>query len=128
MRRMALREGSSRFYAEILRLRQLNELAERPSPLLFLLDEMLQGTNSKDRRIGAEAILRSLIERGAIGLASTHDLALTELQGLAEGAVRNVHFEDQIVEGRMQFDFKLRNGVVEKSNGLELMRAIGLRV
>jgi hypothetical protein len=124
----SLREGSSRFYAEILRLRQLNELAERPLPLLFLLDEMLQGTNSKDRRIGAEAILRALIERGAIGLASTHDLALTELQGLAEGAVRNVHFEDQIVEGRMQFDFKLRDGVVEKSNGLELMRAIGLRV
>ncbi|MGH8218780.1 MAG: MutS-related protein [Steroidobacteraceae bacterium] len=124
----SLREGSSRFYAEILRLRQLNELAEHGLPLLFLLDEMLQGTNSKDRRIGAEAVLRSFIERGAIGLASTHDLALTELEGLGQGALRNVHLEDHIVEGRMQFDFKLRDGVVEKSNGLELMRAIGLRV
>jgi hypothetical protein len=124
----SLREGSSRFYAEILRLRELNELAERRLPVLFLLDEMLQGTNSKDRRIGAEAILRSFVQRGAIGLASTHDLALTELRGLGEGALRNVHFEDHIVAGRMQFDFKLRDGVVEKSNGLELMRAIGLRV
>jgi MutS domain V len=124
----SLREGSSRFYAEILRLRQLNQLAERTLPLLFLLDEMLQGTNSKDRLIGAEAVLQSFIERGAIGLASTHDLALTALQAVGAGTVRNVHFEDQILEGRMRFDFKLRDGVVEKSNGLELMRAIGLRV
>ncbi len=124
----SLREGSSRFYAEITRLRQLNDLAERGPPLLFLLDEMLQGTNSKDRRIGAEAILRSFIERGAIGLASTHDLALTELEGLGEDVVRNVHFEDYLEGGRMRFDFKLRDGVVTKSNGLELMRAIGLRV
>ncbi|HXS26514.1 MAG TPA: hypothetical protein VN730_02480 [Steroidobacteraceae bacterium] len=124
----SLREGSSRFYAEIARLRQLNELAEGTPPLLFLLDEMLQGTNSKDRRIGAEAILRSFIERGAIGLASTHDLALTEIRGLTDSALRNVHFEDHMVEGRMKFDFKLRDGVVEKSNGLELMRAMGLRV
>jgi hypothetical protein len=124
----SLREGSSRFYAEITRLRQLNDLAEEGLPLLFLLDEMLQGTNSKDRRIGAEGVLRSFIERGAIGLASTHDLALTELRGLEEGALRNVHFEDAIVDGRMQFDFRLRDGVVTQSNGIELMRAIGLRV
>ena len=124
----SLREGSSRFYAEILRLRELNELAARGLPLLFLLDEMLQGTNSKDRRIGAEAVLRSYIERGAIGLASTHDLALTELQGVEDGTLRNVHFEDRLIDGQMHFDFKLREGVVEKSNGIELMRAIGLSV
>ncbi|MGH8261692.1 MAG: MutS-related protein, partial [Steroidobacteraceae bacterium] len=124
----SLREGSSRFYAEIMRLRQLNDLSEQGLPLLFLLDEMLQGTNSKDRRIGAEGILRSFVDRGAIGLASTHDLALTELSGLEEDALRNVHFEDALVEGQMRFDFKLRDGVVTKSNGIELMRAIGLRV
>lgn len=124
----SLREGSSRFYAEITRLRQLNELAEGGLPLLFLLDEMLQGTNSRDRRIGAEAILRALIEQGAIGLATTHDLALTELPGLGEGVLRNVHFEDRIEDGRMRFDFELRDGVVTKSNGIELMRAIGLKV
>jgi len=124
----SLREGSSRFYAEITRLRQLNDLAAQDPPLLFLIDEMLQGTNSKDRRIGAEAILRALIEQGAIGLATTHDLALTELAGLGDGLLRNMHFEDHLENGRMRFDFELREGVVTKSNGLELMRAIGLRV
>ncbi len=124
----SLSEGSSRFYAEITRLRELYELAGAEPPLLFLLDEVLQGTNSKDRRIGAEAIVRALLERRAIGLISTHDLALTEMRGLEEGSLRNVHFQDEIEEGRMKFDFKLRDGIVERSNGLELMRSIGLKV
>jgi MutS domain V len=124
----SLREGSSRFYAEITRLRELKELAGQHPPLLFLIDEMLQGTNSNDRRIGAEGVLAALIELGSIGLATTHDLALTELRGLGEGVLRNVHFEDHLENGRMRFDYTLREGVVTKSNGLELMRAIGLRV
>ncbi len=124
----SLSEGSSRFYAEITRLRELYELAGTEPSLLFLLDEVLQGTNSKDRRIGAEAIVQALLERGAIGLISTHDLALTEMRGAGEGSLRNVHFQDEIEDGRMKFDFKLRDGVVEKSNGLELMRSIGLKV
>lgn len=124
----SLREGSSRFYAEITRLRQLRDLCGREPPLLFLIDEMLQGTNSNDRRIGAEGILGALVEQGAIGLATTHDLALTELGGLGDGILRNIHFEDHLENGRLRFDYKLREGVVTKSNGLELMRAIGLRV
>jgi len=124
----SLREGASRFYAEITRLRQLKDLSGRDPPLLFLIDEMLQGTNSHDRRIGAEGILGALIEQGAIGLATTHDLALTELGGLGEGVLRNMHFEDHLEDGKMRFDYSLREGVVTKSNGLELMRAIGLRV
>jgi DNA mismatch repair ATPase MutS len=124
----SLHEGSSRFYAEILRLRKLYELQDRGLPLLFLLDELLQGTNSNDRRIGAEGILRAFVERQAIGLVSTHDLALTEIGGLASGALRNVHFQDELVNGEMRFDFKLREGIVTKSNGIELMRAIGLSV
>ena len=124
----SLREGSSRFYAEITRLRQLKDLSGREPPLLFLIDEMLQGTNSNDRRIGAEGVLGALIEQGAIGLATTHDLALTELGALGEGVLRNMHFEDHLEDGRMRFDYSLREGVVTKSNGLELMRAIGLRV
>ncbi len=124
----SLQEGSSRFYAEITRLRELYGLAARGTPLLFLLDELLQGTNSKDRRIGAEGILRAFLERGAIGLISTHDLALTEIGGLPAGILRNVHFQDDLDHGLMSFDFKLRDGVVAKSNGLELMRAMGLKV
>jgi len=124
----SLREGSSRFYAEITRLRQLWDLSGGEPALLFLIDEMLQGTNSNDRRVGAEGILGALVEQGAIGLATTHDLALTELGGLGGGVLRNMHFEDHMENGRMRFDYELREGVVTKSNGLELMRAIGLRV
>jgi hypothetical protein len=122
----SLHEGSSRFYAEIKRLRQLFEPTELP--LLFLLDELLQGTNSADRRIGAQGLIRALIKKGAIGLISTHDLALTEIDGLEPGAIENVHFQDELVDGKLKFDFKLHPGVVTKSNGIALMRSIGLDV
>jgi hypothetical protein len=124
----SLHEGSSRFYAEIMRLRQLLELTKGPVPLLFLLDELLQGTNSKDRRIGAEGIVKAFVGHAAIGLVSTHDLALADIAALAPGALRNVHFQDEIENGRMKFDFRLREGVVAKSNGIELMRSVGLEV
>jgi hypothetical protein len=124
----SLNEGSSRFYAEIKRLRQLLDLTERKPPLLFLLDELMQGTNSKDRRIGAEGVLRAFLERGAIGLISTHDLALTDIDAPGSGRVRNMHFQDEIADGEIRFDFKLRDGIVTKSNGVELMRSIGLKV
>lgn len=124
----SLQEGSSRFYAEITRLRQILDLAGRAPALLFLLDELLQGTNSKDRRIGGEGIVRALVDRGAIGMVSTHDLALTDMGGSVEGHLHNVHFQDELANGRMTFDYKLREGVVTKSNGLELMRSIGLDV
>jgi hypothetical protein len=124
----SLREGNSRFYAEITRLRRLFDLAGGDPPLLFLLDELLQGTNSKDRRIGAEGLLRALLSRGAIGLVSTHDLALTEIDASANGHFENVHFQDAFADGKMVFDYKLRPGVVARSNGLELMRSIGLDV
>lgn len=124
----SLHEGSSRFYAEIKRLRQLFDVVDGGRPLLFLLDELLQGTNSWDRRSGAEGIVRAFAARGAIGLISTHDLALTDISGLPEGALLNVHFQDELQNGRMLFDFKLRGGVVTRSNALELMRSIGLEV
>jgi hypothetical protein len=122
----SLHEGSSRFYAEITRLRQLFEPAKLP--LLFLLDELLQGTNSTDRRIGAQGVMRALIGRGAIGLISTHDLALADIPGLDAGTLENVHFQDELVDGKLKFDFKLHAGIVTKSNGIALMRSIGLDV
>jgi len=125
----SLQEGSSRFYAEITRLRAIFDLAGDGVPsLLFLLDELLQGTNSNDRRIGAEGIVRALLNRGAIGLVSTHDLALAEIGGSLNGKLRNVHFQEDFENGRMHFDYKLREGVVTKSNGLALMRSMGLDV
>jgi len=125
----SLQEGSSRFYAEITRLRAIFDVAGDGGPsLLFLLDELLQGTNSNDRRVGAEGIVHALLKRGAIGLVSTHDLALAEIGGSLNGHLHNVHFQEEFENGRMHFDYKLREGVVTKSNGLVLMRSIGLDV
>lgn len=124
----SLQEGNSRFYAEITRLRQLFDLSGGRPSLLFLLDELLQGTNSNDRRIGGEGIVRALLSRGSIGLVSTHDLALTNIGETLDGQLQNVHFQDELANGKMTFDYSLREGVVTKSNGLELMRSIGLDV
>jgi hypothetical protein len=133
----SLQEGRSTFYTEILHIRRVFDLAApstssgatdgaaRP-PLLFLFDELLEGTNSKDRRIGAESLLRALLQHHAIGIVTTHDLALTEITAALGSVLRNMHFEDQVEHGKMQFDYKLREGVVTKSNALELMRLIGL--
>ncbi|MDE3180709.1 MAG: mismatch repair protein [Acidobacteriota bacterium] len=124
----SLQEGQSRFFAEILRIRQVLELTEDGHPLLFLFDELLGGTNSRDRRIGAEGLVRSLVKRGAIGVVTTHDLALTEITTYGGNSVHNVHFQEHIEDGKMTFDYVLREGPVETSNALELMRWIGLDV
>jgi MutS domain V/MutS domain III len=123
----SLQQGTSRFYAEIQRLRDIMELTKK-MPTLFLLDEILHGTNSHDRAVGAEAVIRGLIDRGAIGLVTTHDLALTKLADALAPRAANFHFQDQLIDGRMVFDYRLHEGVVQKSNALELMRAVGLEV
>ena len=124
----SLQAGSSHFYAEITRLRILMDLAHGPRPLLFLLDEIFHGTNSHDRQIGAEAIIRSFLKRGAIGLVTTHDLALTRVADSLAPQAANVYFEDHLENGRLIFDYCMRPGVVQKSNALALMRAVGLEV
>lgn len=124
----SLQAGASRFYAEILRLRQVVELTGGALPVLFLLDEILHGTNSHDRRIGAEGVVRGLIERDAIGLITTHDLALAQIVEALTSRAANVHFEDHLEGGKMTFDYLLRPGVTQRSNALELMRSVGLEV
>ncbi len=124
----SLQEGLSHFYAEIKRLRRIVDLGERSPPLLFLLDEILHGTNSHDRRVGAEALIRGLVEQGSIGLVTTHDLALSRIADELDSRAANVHFEDQLEGEQIVFDYKLRPGVVQRGNALALMRAIGLRV
>ncbi len=137
----SLQEGRSTFFAEILHIRRVFDLAgpkpthagnsavptgSEPRTLLFLFDELLEGTNSKDRRIGAERLIQGLLQRGAIGIVTTHDLALTEITPAVGGVIRNVHFEDQVEGNEMRFDYQLREGVVTKSNAIALMRIIGL--
>jgi hypothetical protein len=124
----SLQAGVSRFYAEITRLGLIMRRAGAEPPVLFLIDELLHGTNSHDRRIGAEAIVRGLVERGAIGLVTTHDLALASVADALGARGANVHFQDVLEKGRMRFDYRMRPGVVEKSNALALMRSVGLDV
>jgi hypothetical protein len=124
----SLQAGRSRFYAELLRLRQLVDQAKGPLPLLFLLDELFAGTNSHDRRIGAEALVKGLVEAGAVGLLTTHDLTLTAIADRLAPRAANVHFADHFEEGEIHFDYLLHPGVVQKSNALALMRAVGLEV
>jgi MutS domain V len=124
----SLQAGRSRFYTEITRLRQLLDLAKSTPPLLFLLDELLQGTNSDERRQGAEAVLRTLLEHGAVGLVTTHDLALTQIADTLSPRAANVHFEDQLENGAMTFDYRMRPGVAHSKNALALMRAVGFEV
>jgi DNA mismatch repair ATPase MutS len=124
----SLREGRSRFYAEVARVRQLLDLSRDRPPLLFLLDELFSGTNSDDRRQGAEAVVRRLLDAGAVGLMTTHDLALTHLAELLGPRVANVHFADQFAAGEMTFDYRMRPGVLRNGNGVALMRALGIEV
>src|SRR5262249_13651944 len=124
----SLQAGRSRFYAELLRVRQVVDLSRGRPPLLFLLDEIFHGTNSHDRRLGAEAVVRGLVEHGAIGLITTHDLSLTHIVEVLAPRAANVHFADHFENGQMVFDYKMRPGVVQHSNALALMRAVGLEV
>ena len=124
----SLQEGRSRFYAEITRIRQLADLARGTVPLLFLLDELFHGTNSHDRLVGASGVLGSLLDRGAIGLITTHDLALTAIADRLSPRAANVHFEDHFDGGEIVFDFRMKPGPVTRSNALALMRSVGLDI
>ncbi len=124
----SLQGGKSRFFAEISCLKQIMNLADGPIPLLFLLDEILHGTNSHDRQIGADAIVRGLLAKGALGLVTTHDLAVADTARSLDTLAKNVHFDDQIKDGKLYFDYLLKDGVVKKSNALALMRSVGLPI
>jgi hypothetical protein len=124
----SLQEGRSRFYAEITRIRQIADAAARLPPVVFLLDELFHGTNSHDRLVGASGVLRSLLDRGAIGLITTHDLALTSVAAELAPRAQNVHFEDRFEGGEIHFDYRMKPGPVARSNAIALMRAVGLDV
>jgi DNA mismatch repair ATPase MutS len=126
----SLEEGVSHFYAELRRLKRVLDWAGekgRP-PVLFLLDEILHGTNSRERVLGACAVVRELVGCGALGAVSTHDLGITALERELGGKVENVHFEEQVEGEAMTFDYVLRPGIVQSSNALRLMRAVGIAV
>jgi hypothetical protein len=124
----SLQEGTSHFVAEVKRLRKVMDVVASGAPVLFLLDEILQGTNARERHLGARALVAHLIRADAIGLVTTHDLALADLAGEHPGKVVNVHFADHLEDGRMVFDYRMQPGVIGSTNALRLMKANGLPV
>lgn len=120
----SLAEGRSHFLAEMQRLRRMIDVAGE-KPLLYLADEIMSGTNSKDRRIATEWVVRALVLRKAVGVITTHDLALTEIanNGLPG---RNMHFEDTGEGGQLHFDYTLRSGVLAHSNALNIAHMLGI--
>jgi hypothetical protein len=125
----SLGEGVSRFYAELQKLKRVVDLCRARPGVFFLLDEILHGTNSRERLIGARAIVRELLAKGALGAVSTHDLGIGDLSTELPLKVKNVHFEEQVAaDDRMTFDYKLREGIVQSSNALRLMKIVGIDV
>jgi hypothetical protein len=122
----SLQGGLSRFYAEITRIKQIYDLTGKDLPVLFLMDELLSGTNSHDRQVGTESIVRGLVRHRAIGIVTTHDLALTAIVDTLNGNAANYHFGDTFAEGRLSFDYRLSPGIAQSTNALALMRSIGL--
>ena len=122
----SLSAGESKFAAEVKRLKWVISTA-RIKPTLFLLDEVLGGTNSADRFFGAKALLQELVDGGAIGLATTHDLALTDLMRCVATSARNVHFEERYERGELRFDYKMYPGVQPNTNGKNILAVLGLR-
>ncbi|MBK7973964.1 MAG: DNA mismatch repair protein MutS [Deltaproteobacteria bacterium] len=124
----SLADGASHFLAEVKRLKRALDVAESGAATLVLFDEILHGTNSRERTLGARAITGRLVELGAVGLVTTHDLALVALADeLGERAV-NVHFADHVEDGRMHFDYRIRPGVLASTNALAVMRSVGIEL
>lgn len=124
----SLQRGASYFHAELSRLRTVVGELEHGAPVLFLLDELLRGTNARARHQGARAVILHLLSRGAMGVVATHDIALSELSTELPNHAHNVHFTDVFEGGEMLFDYKLREGVVKTSNALRLLKLAGIEV
>jgi len=124
----ALHESTSSFYAELKRLKFIIEAVERGDNIFFLLDEILKGTNSRDRHTGSKALIRQLIEQGGGGLIATHDLELGVLEEQYDGAIENLCMEVRIENQQLYFDYKLEPGVSQSFNATLLMQNMGIRI
>ncbi len=124
----SLERGVSHFYAEVKKLKGVVDATSGGGRVLFLLDEILHGTNSRERQIGARWVLAELLGRGAVGAVSTHDEELCRLSPELMSRVKLVHFRETVENGEMTFDFRLREGPVQGGNALRVMRLAGLAV
>lgn len=120
-----LENNISSFYAEILRIKMIVEEVRNNKKVFFLLDELFKGTNSIDRHEGAKALIKQLVEQGASGLISTHDLELCDLQ-YEYNKIKNYHFQEYYVNNELKFDYKVREGISTTQNALYLIKLAGI--
>jgi ABC-type multidrug transport system fused ATPase/permease subunit len=121
-----LEKSISSFYAELLRIKDIVSSSKGDGQVFFLLDEIFKGTNSQDRHLGAKFLIKQLIRDGAIGMVSTHDLELGELEKTSGGAIKNYHFQEYYKDNQIYFDYKLRPGVSTTRNALYLIKMAGI--
>jgi DNA mismatch repair ATPase MutS len=124
----SLASGVSHFYAELRKLKAVLDATQGTHQVFFLLDEVLHGTNSFERQLGARFVLAELLKGGALGAVSTHDYELCKLEGALAERVTLVHFRESVTAGEMTFDYTLRPGPVTEGNALRLMRGLGIDV
>lgn len=122
-----LEESISSFYAEILRVKLLIDAGKRGEDVFFLLDEIFKGTNSTDRHDGAKILIDQLVKSGAIGLVSTHDLELCELEDTRKWLI-NFNFQEYYEKNKIMFDYKLRKGISKTHNAKHLMKLAGIEI
>lgn len=124
----ALHENTSSFYAELKRLKIILDAVDRKEQVYFLLDEILKGTNSKDRHTGSKALIEQLIKSGGAGIIATHDLELSSLEAKYDGNLENLCMEVEVKDGELDFDYKLKKGVSKSFNATTLMRNMGIKI
>lgn len=123
-----LGENISSFYAELLRIKQIVTATKTERKIFFLLDEIFKGTNSQDRHAGAKVLIRQLSKAGAMGMVSTHDLELGDLERESERKIRNYHFREFYKNDEIHFDYKLRPGISTTRNAMYLIKMAGIDV
>lgn len=124
----SLEEGISSFYAELKRIKIIIEAAHLKAPLLFLLDEIFRGTNSRDRIAGARTVIKNLAQQNVIGFVTTHDLELGALAEECPEQISNFHFTDRIIDQTITFDYRLKVGISKTTNAIALMKMVGIEV
>ncbi|MDP4247896.1 MAG: DNA mismatch repair protein MutS, partial [Bacteroidota bacterium] len=123
-----LEDSTSTFYAELKKLRSIIEKVKHHEPVFILLDEILRGTNSRDRLAGSRALIRQLIREGAVGIIATHDLELAQMEEELPGHIYNYYFDVQFFGEELGFDYTLRNGICTTKNAELLMKQIGIEL
>jgi len=123
-----LAESTSTFYAELKKLQLIIEAVKRKETVFILLDEILRGTNSLDKHKGSEALIRQLIQQNTVAILATHDIELTQLQEQYPDSISNYHFDVQVANEELYFDYKLKTGVCKSLNATLLMKKIGINI